>query len=470
MNVPKKPLLPVLIVDDEEDALQSYRSILRLNGMDNIILCKNSLDVMPLMETTEISVIILDLNMPGITGKELLDQINENYPGIPVIIITAVDRIDMAVNCMKSGAFDYMTKPVEKSRLCISVERALEVHELKAEVLSLSKKVFSRELQKPEIFSGIVSNNESIKSIFRYIEAIAGSSKPVLITGESGSGKELFARAIFLSKQHHGEFVPVNVAGLDENMFSDTLFGHTRGAFTGADTVRQGLINQAENGVLFLDEIGDMDMRSQVKLLRLLQEKEYSPLGSDIVKTSNALIIAATNVDLEKKVEENQFRKDLYYRIATHQIHIPALRDRKDDIPLLLDHFLNEACLSMSIKLPRITQQLRVLLDSYHFPGNVRELQSLIFDAIARQENGTLPYTFFHEYIQKKTGNGMSDLVHTGESSPICLKNRFPSLKEVEDFLMREAMERSDGNQTIAAQLLGISQSTLSRRFKDKDY
>jgi DNA-binding NtrC family response regulator len=466
MEIIKKPNHPILIIDDEEDALQSYKTLLRYNGFDNIILCSDSREVVPLLSQVQVSLAILDLNMPNLSGQELLAVINEKYPEIPIIIITAVDKIETAVLCMKKGAFDYMIKPVEKSQLSVSINRALEIHELRQEVALLSKQVINRKLQNPEAFSEIITNNETMKSIFRYIEAIAASSKPVLITGESGVGKEAIARAIYKQSKLKGDFVPVNVAGLDDNMFSDTLFGHTKGAFTGADSVRQGLIRNAENGILFLDEIGDMDMRSQVKLLRLLQEKEYSPLGSDTTRASNARIIAATNIDFEEKVNLNQFRRDLYFRLATHHIHIPPLSERFDDLPLLIEHFLDEASVSLNKKKPSVPKELKTLLSTYNFSGNIRELQSMIFDATVRHQNGTLSLSYFREYIQKKTGRGVSDIKLPDDEKLISIGDHFPTLKEIEDFLIKEAMDRSEGNQTIAAQLLGVSQSTLSRRFK----
>ncbi|HON09538.1 MAG TPA: sigma-54 dependent transcriptional regulator [Chitinispirillaceae bacterium] len=464
----KNPLLPILIVDDEFDALQSYKSLLRYNGFDNLILCSESTHATQLLSRERVSIVILDLNMPGLTGQELLETLNQQYPEIPVIVITAIDKIETAVHCMKLGAFDYMIKPVEKSHLSACIFRALEIFELKQEVRLLKKQVLSRKLQNPENFNEIITNNENMKSIFSYIEAIASSSKPVLITGESGTGKELIARAVYKQSRLQGNFVAVNVAGLEDTIFSDTLFGHTKGAFTGADSPRQGLIHNAENGVLFLDEIGDLDPKSQVKLLRLLQEKEYSPLGSDTPRLSNARIIAATNADISSKSEADLFRKDLYYRLATHHIHIPPLRERLDDLPLLMEAFVEEASQSMKKEKPQIPRELRTLLGSYSFPGNIRELQSMIYDAMARHNSGVLSLEFFRDYIQNRSEKKEIEEI-TEEYSPIILPpDRFPTLREVEDYLFSEAMQRSEGNQSIAARLLGVSQSTLSRRFRQK--
>jgi DNA-binding NtrC family response regulator len=242
---------------------------------------------------------LLDLSMPHISGGELLSLVNKDFPEVPIIIITGSNDVETAVACMKSGAFDYMVKPVEKSRLISGVKRAIEIRELQRENRLLRARVLLGEMEHPEAFSEIITDSEAMRSIFQYIEAISNTSQPVLITGETGVGKELVARAIHRLSNRKGDFVPVNVAGLDDNIFADTLFGHKKGAFTGADQPRSGMIEQASGGTLFLDEIGDLSPASQVKLLRLLQDGEFFPLGSDIVKHSDARVVVATNQNLQ---------------------------------------------------------------------------------------------------------------------------------------------------------------------------
>ena len=281
-------------------------------GINNIIRYQDSREVMPLLSRQEIEVMLLDLSMPHITGEELLSLITKDFPEIPIIIITGSNDVDTAVACMKSGAFDYMVKPVEKSRLISGVKRAIEIRELQRENRLLKARVLSDQLQHPEAFSEIVTRHGTMRSIFQYIEAISISPQPVLITGETGVGKELVARAIHTLSNRKGNFVPVNVAGLDDNVFADTLFGHNKGAFTGADQPRSGLIEQASGGTLFLDEIGDLHPTSQVKLLRLLQDGEFFPLGADIAKHSDARVVVATNQNLQTLQESGKFRKDLY--------------------------------------------------------------------------------------------------------------------------------------------------------------
>jgi DNA-binding NtrC family response regulator len=305
-----------------------------------------------------------------------------------------------------------------------------------------------------------------MRSIFQYVEAIARTAMPVLITGETGVGKELIARALHELSGRAGEFVPLNVAGVDDALFSDTLFGHRRGAFTGADQDRRGLIEQAAAGTMFLDEIGDLGLESQVKLLRLLQEGKYYPIGSDVSKLSDARIIVATNRDIASMQHKDEFRKDLYYRLQTHYIHIPPLRERKEDIPLLVDHFLAKSSGQLGKKKPTPPRQLPTLLGTYHFPGNVRELESMVFDAVSRHQSGVLSM----ESFRAKVGHDQANRPEIQQAPPveadkqIQFPEQLPTLKEAEQMLIDQALERADGNQTIAARLLGISRRALSNR------
>jgi DNA-binding NtrC family response regulator len=463
------PVTPLLLVDDEEDVLESYKMALKFNGIHNFILCSDSRDVSGILKEQEISAVVLDLFMPHVKGQDLLALIKEEYPQIPVIVVTGSNKVETAVDCMKCGAFDYMVKPVENSRLTSSIRTALEIRELQYEVDTLKRQVLSQDIHHPEVFKDIITVSNGMKSIFKYVEAIAGTPKPVLITGESGVGKELIARALHCLSSRKGNFVPVNVGGLDDTMFSDTLFGHKKGAFTSADSARPGLIEQAAGGTLFLDEIGDMDNTSQVKLLRLLQDREYYPLGSDVVKVSDTRIIAATNTSLEKKQRDGTFRNDLYYRLIIHHIHIPPLRERPEDIPFLINHFIEQSATSIDKKIPSVPEQLYVLLSSYHFPGNIRELQSVIYDAVSRCETPILSLSVFRDYIKKRSGQGeQGETNMTKDAFNISYSGRFPTLKEAEDFFIEEALQKAKGNQSIAATYLGINQSTLSRRLKEK--
>ena len=334
-----------------------------------------------------------------------------------------------------------------------------------------SKKNTEDMVKRLNAFSHIITNNKQLLSTFDYIESIAPTSHPILITGETGVGKELIARAVHPLSGKKGPFVAVNAAGLDDNIFSDTLFGHMKGAFTGADSVRRGLVDQAANGTLFLDEIGDLSPISQVKLLRLLEEKEYMPLGGDKIKKTDIRIILATNKDLWLLQREGKFRKDLNFRIRTHHVHVPPLRDRLDDIPLLVNHFLEEAARVINREKPILTGQIFKLLETYPFPGNVRELKAMIFDAVGKNMSGMLTIEDFQYYIAQqsteieKAGNQAIE-----DNIPLLFSKKLPTIKQATDLLVKEALKRAKGNQSIAARILGISQQALSKRMKKGNF
>ncbi len=460
-----------MIVDDEEPILLAIDTTLRMAGMNNTITCGDSRLVLDLISDGRIELMLLDLNMPHITGERLLDAINRDYPDIPVIIVTGAVDVETAVKCIKAGAFDYVVKPVEAEKLLTAVKRAIAFQDLKRENLALKQHILADTLVKPEAFGEIVTNNQKMLLIFQYIESISQTSQPVLIRGETGVGKELIARTLHRLSGLEGNFVAVNAAGLDDNVFSDTLFGHVKGAYTGANRNRDGLIEQASGGTLFLDEIGDLNHASQVKLLRLLQEGEYFPLGRDKPRKSDARIVAATNRNLSRLLETGEFRKDLNYRLRTHRIYIPPLRERLDDIPLLVEHFLKEAAQTLEKKKPTPSPELLTLLKNYSFPGNIRELKSMIIDAVSRHKSGVLSLQAFRSHIQSsqphKTGQAEHQPDATSKSPSIVFAGPdLPTIKQATDVLVREAMQRSNGNQSIAAGMLGISQQALSKRLK----
>ncbi|MBL8391335.1 MAG: sigma-54-dependent Fis family transcriptional regulator, partial [Candidatus Accumulibacter sp.] len=287
--------LPVFLVDDEESVLHATAAVLRSAGVTRVEMVGDSRELLPALEVQPASAVLLDLSMPHVSGSKLLPDIVHLYPEVPVIVMTAAQDVETAVSSMKEGAFDYLVKPVEESRLVASVRHALEVHSLRRQMGVLKRYLLSDCLQNNEAFAGIVTNSRKMRALFQYLEAVAGTAEPVLISGETGAGKEMFAQALHKLSGLGGQFVQVNVAGLDDTLFSDTLFGHRKGAFTGADQSRAGLIAQAAGGTLFLDEIGDLSMASQVKLLRLLQEHMYFPLGSDVARPSDARVVCATN-------------------------------------------------------------------------------------------------------------------------------------------------------------------------------
>ena len=466
MKRPLFPSCPVVLIDDEPHTLHSFEIILRQNGINHMVSLGDSRDVIPEISRQDIEVMILDLWMPHLSGEELLSTVTRDFPDIPVVVITGINEVDTAVKCMKTGAFDYLVKPVDKDRLVTVVSRAIELRELRRENALLREGILSSELAHPGAFSAIITRNEAMKSIFHYVEAIAGSSRPVLITGETGVGKELVARAIHSLSNRNGHFVAVDISGIDDTVFADTLFGHKKGAFTGVPEARRGLIEQASGGTLFLDEIGDLSPVSQLKLLRLIQEREYLPLGSDMLKKSDARIIVATNRDINKLLQSDAFRKDLYYRLRTHHIHLPPLRERMDDLPLLAAHFLEEASKELGKKKPAIPAQLNTLLGTYSFPGNIRELRAMVFDALSSHRAGTLSLQMFKIAMggEVPPGNDNGELLAASEAAAFSFHEKLPTLREAEQLLIERAMNRAGGNQSVAARLLGITRQALNRR------
>jgi len=462
--------ISILLVDDEPQILHSASMVLRSAGFNNVYTLDDSRAVLAFLASQSIGLIILDLTMPYLSGTALLEQLAAEYPEIQVIIMTATNDLQVAVQCMLSGACDYLLKPVEQKSLIVSVRRAIEARVLRAELLSLKERLLTGSPHEPSGFAEIVTQSPSMFAVFRYIEAIAASPQPVLITGETGTGKELIAQAIHRMSGRPNNFVTVNVAGLDDMMFSDTLFGHAKGAFTGAERARDGLVVSTGEGSLFLDEIGDLTLASQVKLLRLLQDGTFYPLGSDRSRQSQARIVVATHCDVRRDVDLGKFRKDLYYRLRTHHIQLPPLRERLEDLPQLTTHFVEKAALALGKPAPSVPSALYQWLRNYSFPGNIRELEGMVFDAVARCQSAILPLHSFKEATaaELQPMDGL-DNQHSTSSSTINFPERLPSMKEAEDTLITEALKRAQNNQGVAASLLGISRQALNKRINRRD-
>ena len=467
MNEATYPDFGVLLVDDEPAWLGSLSLTLEsCTGISNITTCSDSREVMTILDNGKIGLVLLDLTMPHLSGEELLEQIAERHPEIVVIVVSGLNQLETAVRCMKLGAFDYCVKTDEEDRIVGGVLRAVRMVEMRRDYQEMSSRLVSRELRHPEAFSPIVTADRSMLAIFSYVEAVAKSPQPLLITGESGVGKELIAKAAHTLSGCRGKLVTVNVAGLDDTVFSDTLFGHVRGAFTGAEQVRRGMVEEAGDGTLFLDEIGDLSIPSQVKLLRLLQEGEYFPLGSDLPKRLKARIIVATHQNLSAKEGAGAFRRDLYFRLRTHQVHLPPLRERRGDIPLLLDHFLEEAARTLGRKRPTPPKGLAQFLATYSFPGNVRELKAMVYDAVSVHHERMLSMDSFVRAVERAQHEAGPGVATPPKQNPFAGFDELPTFSDAAAFLVMEAMDRASGNQTLAARLLGISQPALSKRLK----
>ncbi len=467
----KYPELPVLIVDDEEEILTGFQFMFGSHGISNVETFSDSLKVLPYLSKNRTGVVLLDLSMPGLSGQELLEQIKSEYPDIKVIIVTGYDQVETAVDCMRLGAFDYLVKPVETQRLVSSTKRAIELMEEQNEYRDFRERVLKDTLNHPEVFDSIITQNKVMRAVFQYMETVAPTRKPILITGESGVGKGLIAEAIHRLSGLKGDLVSVNVAGLDDNLFSDTLYGHIKGAFTGAAVNRPGLVEQATGGTLFLDEIGDLSIQSQVKLLNLMEEGRYYPVGSDIAKKAQVKIITATNKSIGTLKSSSSFRSDLFYRLQTHHIEIPPLRERLDDLPLLMEHFLIEAANSLGKKTPTPPGELIHLLSSYSFPGNVRELQSMVFDAVSHHQSRILSMERFKKHIQKQ-GESTDIIPETVDKGTTIFSSfqELPTLKDARKQLINEALIRSSHNSGAASGILGISKSGLNKIIqRDRD-
>lgn len=460
--------LPILIVDDDPDVLKRMERLLRFEGFPDVILCDDPRSVSALVSEREISVMVLDLLMPVLPGQRILQETRERHPEIPVIVSTAVSDLDSAIECMRNGAFDYVPKAAESGRLVASIRHALSIRELQSDYSALKNTLLSAKRPESPAFAKIVTRDERMLSVLRYVETVAASPKPILVTGESGTGKELVAEAVHILSGRAGKLVSLNIAGLDDTMFSDSLFGHRRGAFTGADTDRGGLIERAEGGTLFLDEIGDLSFGSQVKLLRLIDDRRYYPLGSDLPKASNAAVVTATNRNLRSASASGSFRLDLFYRLQTHLVELPPLRERLGDLPLLLEHFSRAASERLGRKAaPLVPDELVVLLESYDFPGNVRELESMVYDAVSRSKGNTLSLESFRDKIRSPGREAGIKLPMASDRTRFSNWDRLPSIREASDELIREALRRAKGNQGIAAELLGLSRTALNKRLKN---
>jgi DNA-binding NtrC family response regulator len=460
------PNFSILLVDDEPAWLRSVSLTLARAGINNILTCSDSRQVLDLLGGGSVKLVLLDLTMPHLPGEELLTLIAERHPEILTVVVSGMNQIETAVRCMRLGAFDYFVKTVEEDRLVTGVLRAIRMLELERENQAISDRMLSNQLRHPEAFVNIVTADRTMLGIFGYIEAVATSRQPLLVNGESGVGKELVARAVHTLSGNTGPLIAVNVAGLDDTVFADTLFGHVRGAYTGAEQARRGMIEEATDGTLFLDEIGDLSIPSQVKLLRLLQEGEYFPLGSDRPKRLKARVIVATHRDLRAKEEAGTFRRDLFYRLRTHQILLPPLRERLGDIPLLLDFFLGEAAESLGKRKPTPPKELAQLLATYNFPGNIRELRAMVYDAVSVHRERILSLDTFIKAIGPAKEKSPAAVIQ--DHNLFAGLERLPTFSEAAGLLVQEAMARSGGNQTIAARLLCISQPALSKRLSSR--
>ncbi|WP_303721194.1 sigma-54 dependent transcriptional regulator [Malonomonas rubra] len=460
----------VILVDDEQSELDAYGFLLRSMGVRKIHTIQDSTKVLDFMPKVTAPVVFLDLNMPVKSGQEVLCELKQHWPQVPVIICTANSEIETAIECLKLGAHDYLVKPISMDSFASALRTAMEISQLRTEVLSLKGVDFSLPLQdEHQAFGHIVTRNPGMTAIFKYIEHLGASTQPVLILGETGTGKELLAKAVHDVSGLNGEYVAVDVSGLDDTMFSDTLFGHVKGAYTGAVGVRSGLLEKAAGGTIFLDEIGELSEASQVKLLRVLQEGIYYPLGSDQSKMNSARVVAATNKNLTAlSGQDGEFRRDLYYRLSTHLIKVPPLRERPEDLPILIDHLVAEAAAGMGKECPQMSRKALQLLVRHPFYGNVRELKTYLYDAVARCQGEEITAAIIAERLPEEIGTVAE--VFSTETGMVLEKifGHFPTLEELTEYCIDQALQATDDNQSQAAKLLGISKQALNKRVKKR--
>ena len=440
----------ILIVDDDRSLREFLEIFLAREGY-RVCSASSGEDALQLMEQEEVFLVISDVKMPGIDGVTLLKEIKAKHPDVPVILITAFASMDSAMSAMKEGAWDYLTKPFRIDEIREVVEKALETRP-KTETLTRTSpdKVFR--------LDNMVTKSPVMLKIFQLVPRIASSPSSVLISGESGTGKELIARAIHnLGKRKDKPFVTVNCGGIPENLLESELFGHSKGAFTGADREKKGLFAIANQGTIFLDEIGELPINLQVKLLRVVQQKSFTPLGGTEEINVDVRIVAATNRDLEEEVMAGRFREDLYFRINVIQVHMPPLRERPEDIPLLVQYFLDKYSQEQGKTVQGISSFAMEALQEYPFPGNVRELENIIERSVAlATSNLLLPESLsLAKFKQEKSAESDAGSFKP-ELGPMGLDlDRY--LGQIEKKLLLEALERTSGVKTEAARLLGLN-------------
>ena len=438
----------ILVVDDERSMREMLSILLEREGYEAVE-ASNGAEALKFFEASVFDLVISDIQMPGINGIELLERIKKLSPEIPVLMITAFATAEQAVDAIKLGAFHYFTKPFNNDEIRALVRNALEKRALKQENILLRQDAQSR-----DGFCGIIGKSPRMRDLFAMLEKVAGSLSSILILGESGTGKELAARAIHArSPRSSRPFVAVNCGAIPESLIESELFGHKKGAFTGAVADRPGLFEQAEGGTLFLDEIGELPLLLQTKLLRVLQEREFRRVGDSVVRKTDVRVLTASNRDLQDQVETGAFREDLYYRINVVQITMPPLRDRIEDIPLLVEHFFRKFCDGGHAGEIMTPAALKLLMN-YPFPGNIRELENIVERSLILDRS----------IISEST---LPDQVRSGRSSVICPGGDAvipdegmqlePLLEELEKKYLLKALEKTGGAKKKAADLLGMS-------------
>jgi len=457
----------VLVVDDDVYVRDAISTLLVQRGF-LVDKASNGVEGLKLIKENEYDVLLIDLVMPEMGGIELLRELNNLKIETPSIVITAYASVDTAIEAMKLGAIDYITKPFNIEELVVVIEKAVSINQLKTQNIH-----YRRQLQKAHSFTNIIGNSPKMQEIFSLITKVADSDATILITGESGTGKELIAKTIhYNSYRSQHPFVPINCGAIPKELLESEFFGYEKGAFTGAVSTKKGRVELADRGTLFLDEIGELLLPLQVKLLRFIQEKEFERVGGGKTLKVDVRIIAATNRDLEKDVVEGKFREDLYYRLNVIPIHIPPLRERREDIPLLIEHFIKKFCNKRKRPVLQISKDVMKFLVNYDWPGNIRELENLC-DRLSVLVSGNKVeiYNLPDRILSNQNGGISSDVksIDITQADFVFPENGLDLNNIIEDFEKKaiiEALKRANGVKSKAATLLGLNRTTLIEKMK----
>ncbi len=455
----------LLIADDEEHILSILQEVFS-SPQIQLTLARNGEEAIKRVGDTSFDVVLTDLKMPKLDGLDVLKASKDKQPECEVILMTGYGTVETAVEAMKLGAFHYITKPFKIDDVRYLVKKAFEHTRIKKENINLKKQV-----KKKYSFENIIGTSREMLEVLSLIEKVADTDSTILILGRSGTGKEMVARALhYNSSRAHNLLVPVNCAAIPEDLLESELFGHVKGAFTGAISPRTGRFELANHGTIFLDEVGEMSPSLQAKLLRVLQEKKFDPVGSSNTLKVDVRVIAATNKDLEEEVRNNRFREDLFYRLNVIPLRIPSLKERKDDIPLLLHYFIEKYNEKRSGNIERISDKAMELLIEYEWDGNVRELENLVERLVVLKRGGIVKASDLPEKIRRNfplpNHVTLADTKGNRQPFPVNLKEEVDSL---ETFLISRALKLTGGNKEKAANLLGIKRTTLVEKIKRKN-
>ncbi len=444
----------VLVVDDEKNYLFVLEDLLSDEGYE-VLTASSAPEAFEIVQRESIDTVLSDIKMPGMTGVDLLEKIFNFDSDLPVILMTAFAEVDQAVNAMKKGALDHIQKPFDNEDVKRAVARGVEKRQLVKSIRRL-------ETDQGNLWGNIIGDSDPMKKVFSVMKRVSDTPTTVLITGESGTGKELIARGLHqASSRNKDPFVSLNCAAIPENLLESELFGHEKGSFTGAVSLKEGKFEYADGGTLFLDEIGEMPLNLQVKLLRVLQEQEFQRVGGNREIRVNVRLVAATNRDLKEEVEMGRFRGDLFFRLNVVNIKAPPLRERRSDIPLLVAHFLGKYCSKLGRNIKELTPEAMRALCSYDWPGNVRELENVIENALVMSRGSTIKKTDLPVEVRKH--NDIKDDTETVISMDSGLMD---TLDAIEEKMIRQALKQSGNVQAQAAKILGISRSNLQYKLK----